>query len=48
MTCEWLKAYIGAIVVCDLDEFYIVIGTLAEPSSGLNISAASTRTAASI
>lgn len=26
---EWLQRYVGAVVVCDLDEFYLVIGTLA-------------------
>jgi hypothetical protein len=30
---DWLKPYLGRVVVCDLDEFYLVIGTLAELGS---------------
>ena len=30
---DWLKPYVGAAVVCDLDEFYMVIGVLAELGS---------------
>ncbi|MBA3709662.1 MAG: hypothetical protein H0W83_12680 [Planctomycetes bacterium] len=32
MSCDWLKPYIGCVVVCDLDEFYLVIGTLTDVS----------------
>ncbi len=28
----WLEPFIGSIVVCDLDEFYVVIGTLSAAS----------------
>jgi hypothetical protein len=28
MSNDWLKTYVGAVVVCDLDELYVVIGTL--------------------
>jgi hypothetical protein len=27
---DWLRPYVGHVVVCDLDEYYLVIGTLAE------------------
>jgi hypothetical protein len=27
---DWLQPYVGHVVVCDLDEYYLVIGTLAE------------------
>lgn len=29
---DWLKPFLGSIVVCDLDEFYVVIGTLSVAS----------------
>lgn len=28
-TSAWLQPYVGSVVVCDLDEFFLVIGTLA-------------------
>jgi hypothetical protein len=30
VTTDWLKPYLGQLVVCDLDEFYLIIGTVAE------------------
>jgi hypothetical protein len=33
VTTDWLKSYVGQLVVCDLDEFYVVLGTLAEVGS---------------
>ncbi|MBA2481333.1 MAG: hypothetical protein H0V44_11785 [Planctomycetes bacterium] len=32
--CAWLEPYLGKIVVCDLDEFFLVIGTLAAIGDG--------------
>lgn len=29
---DWIAGYVGTVVVCDLDEFYLVIGRLEQAS----------------